>query len=77
MRQNIFGEPNASMAVFAYVVPEGTMKHDILLGRDSWEPFPIRQEKDESETEIIASFKRGKETGGPRTAVWESGLERQ
>ena len=39
------------------------MKHDIFLGRDSWEPFPIRQEKDVSEEETIVSFV-GRKGGG-------------
>ena len=51
-----FGTPTACTAVYAYVVPDGTMKHDILLGRDSWEPFPVRQERDVSDTETIVTF---------------------
>lgn len=29
-------EPTASLAVWAYIVPDGAMGHSILFGRDSW-----------------------------------------
>ena len=34
--------PTASLAVWAYVVDDGVMQHDVLLGRDSWMRFNDR-----------------------------------
>lgn len=31
--------PTAQLAVWAVVVPNGTMRYDVLLGRDSWMRF--------------------------------------
>ena len=35
--------PTAALAVWAYIVPDGTMQHPVLLGRDSWTRFKNRQ----------------------------------
>ena len=36
-------KPTAALAVWAYIVPDGTMQHPVLLGRDSWMRFKNRQ----------------------------------
>ena len=35
-------EPTASLGVWMFVVPDGTMQHAVLLGRDSWMRFDSR-----------------------------------
>ena len=37
--------PSAKLAVWAYVVPRGTMEHSLLLGRDSWPRFKYSYRK--------------------------------
>ena len=70
-----FGDPTACTAVFAYVVPDGTMKHDILLGRDSWELFLIRQERDVSDAETIVTFVGEKGVGWASDRDWGLGWQ--
>lgn len=38
-----FDRGGARLAVQAYIVPDGVMSHDILLGTDSWRHFPRRE----------------------------------
>ena len=50
------GSPTAQIATFAYLVPEGVMSHDVLLGRNSLSAFPVRKYRDVSATETIVTF---------------------
>ena len=36
-------QPTARLAVYAYVVPDGVMVYEVLLGTDSWFRFPVRE----------------------------------
>lgn len=58
-----FGSPTVRTSVFAHVVPNETMGHSILMGRDSWAQFPVRQFVDVSEKETVVTF-MGREAGG-------------
>lgn len=40
-------------AVYAHMVPEGTLPFDLFLGRDGLAQFPVRSYRDASEVKII------------------------
>ena len=50
------GSPTACLAVYAHVVPDSTMTHAVLLGRDSWSHFPVRKFEDINDTETVVTF---------------------
>ena len=45
------------LAVNAYIVPDGAMAHEILLGTDILARFPVRECKDIGEHETILTLR--------------------
>ena len=52
-----FSVATVQLAVNAYIVPDGAMAHKILLGTDSWAPFPVREYKDIGDHETILTLR--------------------
>ena len=43
--------------VWVHIVPDRVMSYDVLLGRDSWDPFPVRKYRDTHEDGTVVAFK--------------------
>ena len=59
--------------VWAHIVPDRVMSHDLLLGRDSWDHFPVRKYKDTNEDETVVTFTAqddGSAAGNHRFKKW-------
>ena len=52
-----FWVATVQLAVNAYIVPDGAMAHEILLGTDSWARFPVREYKDIGNHETILTLR--------------------
>ena len=42
--------------VWAHIVPDRVMSYDLLLGRDSWDHFPVTKYRDTNEDETVVTF---------------------
>ena len=42
--------------VWAQIIPDRVMSYDLLLGRDSWDHFPVRKYRDTNEDETVVAF---------------------
>ena len=49
--------PPVRIAVWVHIVPDRVMSYDVLLGRDSWDPFPGRKCREPHEDETVVAFK--------------------
>ena len=42
--------------VWAHIVPDRVMSYDLLLGRESWDHFPVKKYRDTNEDETVVTF---------------------
>ena len=42
--------------VWAHIVPDRVMSCDLLLGRDSWDHFPVRKYRDTNQDDTVVTF---------------------
>ena len=59
--------------VWAHIVPDRVMSYDLLLGRDSWDHFPVRKYRDTNEEETVVTFTAqddGSAAGDHRFKKW-------
>ncbi len=63
------GPKTACLVVFSHVVPDCAMKHELLLGRDSWSAFPERTYRAVTEDEEIITLQGANDLSRERDAV--------
>ena len=59
--------------VWAHIVLDKVMSYDLLLGRDSWDHFPVRKYRDTNEDETVVTFTaqdEGSAAGNHRFKKW-------